>query len=250
MPAAQDIGDNIDGRVKKAVEMFVSQLGMAERVLDIGCGTGGIALHLQVVLKAGEVFGVDLVEERVSAAQARGVKAIRLDLDQDGDIPLESGHFDAIFCGDIIEHLTDRDRFLDEISRLLTDRGICVLTTPNLAMWVNRFALLLGWQPFATMVSLRHNVGRPVLSQAHGGGGHSLQLFTLKSLRELLALHGFSVTGAYGVGIGEMELGVNALIERPLYKAFAGAVYPIDRLLSMRASLAPELVVSFRKATK
>ena len=62
-------------------------------------------------------------------------------------LPYDSGYFDAIFAGEIIEHMTDDMFFLAECKRILKKNGILLLTTPNLVSLRNRIRKLFG--PFS-----------------------------------------------------------------------------------------------------
>lgn len=115
-------------------------------------------------------------------------------------IDLFSENFDLVYCGEIIEHLTDPDHLLDEVYRVLKCGGLLIITTPNLAGWINRLLLFLGYQPFATEVSYRFDVGKPCLIRRKEMAGH-LRAFTAKSLKELLVMHGFSDIKLYGAQI-------------------------------------------------
>ncbi|MDP2937381.1 MAG: class I SAM-dependent methyltransferase [Dehalococcoidia bacterium] len=242
----REVGADIDGRVKKAARLFQKHLGRAERLLDIGCGVGGVGLYLQEVLSAKEVYGVEISESRVAAAQQRGIKAVQRDFNQE-PLPFDDNSFDAIFCGEIIEHLVDPDHLLDEIHRALTPQGVCVLTTPNLANWYNRIALALGWQPFDTSVSFRHEVGRPKFLVGDYGCRDHLRVFTYRALRELLSVHDFTVVDVAGVSLSEVFVGRGDWSSKPTRALLFWALYPLDRLLSLSTSLGTRVVVAFKK---
>ncbi|MFQ5879350.1 MAG: class I SAM-dependent methyltransferase [Dehalococcoidia bacterium] len=238
---ALDSPPPIDGRVRKAESLFRKHLGHGRRLLDIGCSDGGIAAFLGQALGAEEVRGVEVSPRWVELAHRRGVEAAVFDVES-GPLPYTSGSFDAIFCGEIIEHLVDPDHLLDEIRRLLTPQGLCVLTTPNLAAWVNRVALALGYQPFSCGVSFRHDVGRMLaLGSASPVLGH-LRVFSHRALKELLSTHGFRIVDMAGLSTLEtMES-----VPRGRLGLLLRLVHPLDRLLSLRTSLALDLVVAIR----
>jgi len=244
--ALRETGADIDGRVKKAARFFAKHLTTPNKLLDIGCGVGTVALYLKDALKAREAYGVEIPQSRAEAAKAKGVRALRLDLDQEG-IAFPDSSFDAIFCGEVIEHLVDPDRLLDEIGRVLSPKGLCVLTTPNLANWYNRVALALGWQPFDTSVSFRHEVGRPkFLVGAYGCRDH-LRVFTYRALRELLSVHDFTVVDVAGVSLSEVFVGRGDWNGKRTRTLLFWTLYPLDRLLSLSPSLGTRVVVAFRK---
>ncbi|MCU1349485.1 MAG: SAM-dependent methyltransferase, partial [Acidobacteria bacterium] len=123
--------------------------------------------------------------------------------------------------------------------RLLSPAGICVLSTPNLASWCNRGALLFGYQPFLSEVSVRFAPGRPRFAQAEKGGGH-LRIFTHRALREFVTLHGFEIVAEQGIGIFDLgEPPGSALMRR--------VMGPIDALLTRVPSLACDSMLALRR---
>ncbi len=101
-----------------------------KRVLDIGCGTGyGSALLAET---ASFVQGIDYSPEAISYCAAhyvspslefRCLRAEEMHYDRE---------FDAAVSFQVIEHLSDADRFLDTISAAVRRGGMIYLTTPNL----------------------------------------------------------------------------------------------------------------------
>lgn len=166
------------------------------KVLDIGCGDGSFSMLVKDYLTNPELYGVDISEEAVLIALNRGVHAYQVNVDKE-TLPFENEFFDGVFCGEVIEHLYDPDHLLDEIYRVLRKKGICVLTTPNLASWYNRIFLLLGYQPLFTEVSLRHGVGHPFPFLPFG----HIRAFTLRALSELARIHKFKIVSKIGTGI-------------------------------------------------
>jgi GT2 family glycosyltransferase/tetratricopeptide (TPR) repeat protein/2-polyprenyl-3-methyl-5-hydroxy-6-metoxy-1,4-benzoquinol methylase len=101
----------------------------ARRVLDIGCGAGRLGEALKARQDA-EVVGIELND--VAAECARG----RLDEVHVGDAEtidpgFAAGSFDAIVCGDILEHLREPDRLLRRARQWLRPEGRLVASIPN-----------------------------------------------------------------------------------------------------------------------
>ncbi len=166
--------------ILKALEM----LGPVRRILDVGCGDGSLSSML--ARSSEQVAGIEVSMEACRIAHSRGVGVTRADVENYA-FPFQPESFDVVVAGEVIEHMTDPDEFLQEVARVLMPRGHCILTTPNLASWYNRLLLLLGYQPHHTDVSFWHNVGKlhPLVD---GASGH-LRVFTLRALKELLAIH-------------------------------------------------------------
>jgi len=181
-------------RFQRIIELAKSR--RAEVLLDIGCADGNTTIVLKTVLGAKEVYGIELVPEYVELASKKGIKVLQSDVDY-SDIPLPDRYCDAIFCGEIIEHLLNVEHFLREINRVLKPGGFCILTTPNLACWYNRLALLGGFQPYITWVPWGHflvkglgcrDAGRPGFSP--GGPRPHISVMTVRAIRELISSSG------------------------------------------------------------
>jgi glycosyltransferase involved in cell wall biosynthesis len=148
------------------------------RVLDIGAGPGGLATEL---LKKGcEVTVVDQFAARVDSDK---VRVIRQDLD--ADLNFDVSQHDVLLMLDIIEHLRQPERFLEQLRQQFGyERKTLVLTTPNIAFIVQRLMLLLG----------QFNYGKAgILDSTH------TRLFTFRTLRRLLSDEGFRIKEIKGV---------------------------------------------------
>ena len=248
--ASSPRGGYIDGRIMKTEALFARHLpGPPRRLLDVGCGVGAITAYLGDRLRVGEVCGVDIAGERVEAARRAGVEAYPCELNEEA-LPFPDGHFDAVFCGEVIEHLVDPDHMLDEIGRVLAPGGVCVLTTPNLASWPNRLGLLLGWQPFYTSVSLRHDAGRPRLLTSDFECLDHLRVFTWGALREVLRLHGFRVLKVSGASLLDGLPPSRSPFGDSFRQFLLRAASPLDWALSRVPSLAIRVIVAFTPATE
>ena len=150
-------------------------------------------------------------------------------------VPFSNNYFDAVFAGEIIEHLYNPDHLLAETYRVLKLKGIFVLTTPNLASIHNRLALLLVFQPFNVMVSLNNSVGHLGFS-ASGAAPDHIRFFTLRSLKELLKLHKFEIL--------EVKGSCAMLPEDMMFKRVVRAV---DKFLTMFPGLSYRVIIEARK---
>ncbi|MGD0250022.1 MAG: methyltransferase domain-containing protein [Thermoplasmata archaeon] len=99
---------------------------------------------------------------------------------------------------EVLEPVWDPDATIEAVYRVIRPGGYLVLTTPNLSSLVNRFALLLGFQPLGTEVSTRRTFGNPGPKQV---AGH-LRIFTYKALKEFVRFYGFRIERAYTSALG------------------------------------------------
>jgi 2-polyprenyl-3-methyl-5-hydroxy-6-metoxy-1,4-benzoquinol methylase len=143
-------------------------VGSNRRVLDVGCSSGYLARPL--VERGCTVVGIEQDEAAAEAARAVCVEVLVGDVET-LELPFELGSFDVVLCGDLIEHLREPEPFLARMRPLLRDDGRLVLTTPNVANWSVRLALLAGRWRYTE---------RGILDRTH------VHLFTRRTLVEAL----------------------------------------------------------------
>ncbi len=165
------------------------------RLLDCGCGDGELTRELADRAGVAEAWGVETVDHRVRAAEARGIRIAPIDLN--GRLPFEDGHFDIIHANQLLEHLHGTDDFLREVHRLVKPGGYVLLSTNNLASWHNVISLVLGMQPPPMHVSSEVIVGNaldPYRNTRFGSREDShLRIFSYQALADLCRHHGFRI---------------------------------------------------------
>ena len=121
-------------------DMVARRLTVETRVLDLGCGRGGVLERLHG--RAGLVVGLDpdwrsLVEHRTGAlALSEGV-AERL--------PYADDSFDLVCCSWVLEHLPAPERAFSEVARVLRGGGRFVFLTPNMHHPLLTLNRAFGW---------------------------------------------------------------------------------------------------------
>jgi 2-polyprenyl-3-methyl-5-hydroxy-6-metoxy-1,4-benzoquinol methylase len=122
----------VEQRTRDAV---LVDLCLGQRVLDLGCVGNGVhppwQLHGQLAAVAAEIVGVDYEAAGVKVMRAAGYDVIEADISGDIGEILARAPFDVVIAGELIEHLdAPIDVFL-VASKVLTSRGVLVITTPN-----------------------------------------------------------------------------------------------------------------------
>lgn len=114
---------------KVRIQVFsdmVGRLGKELSVLDVGCGNGFIG---EQIWKMGNlVTCVDLPKVAVLAHKRRFLLVVGADAEL---LPFASNSFDVVLASEIIEHLWNPDKFLDEAFRVLKDNGHLIIATPE-----------------------------------------------------------------------------------------------------------------------
>jgi demethylmenaquinone methyltransferase / 2-methoxy-6-polyprenyl-1,4-benzoquinol methylase len=105
-----------------------------ERLLDLGCGTGDLALGAGRKTPAGLIVGADFTLPMLALARKRpGAERAHWVLADAQFLPFASGAFDAVVSGFLMRNVSDLDAVLGEQRRLLrpeSGRMICLDTTP------------------------------------------------------------------------------------------------------------------------
>ncbi len=109
---------------------WAAQLAADKRILDAGCG---LAYGTELLMRAGAsaATGVDVSAATVEAARAQVGDDVELARADVTALPFDSDSFDLVVCFEVIEHVAQPDRGLDELARVLAPGGILALSSPN-----------------------------------------------------------------------------------------------------------------------
>ncbi len=94
------------------------------KLLDYGCGTGGLTQTLGMF---GDVLGVDGNEEAISYCRKRGLQNIKQITSTN---ELQNETFDFVGSFDVLEHVHDDVGLIKEFYRILKPNGLLLLTVP------------------------------------------------------------------------------------------------------------------------
>jgi 2-polyprenyl-3-methyl-5-hydroxy-6-metoxy-1,4-benzoquinol methylase len=169
----------VGGRLAKTVASFEDRRDL-NRWLDVGCGAGTL-----VEIAAGrgwEATGTEVSEAPVRLLRERGFDVLHGELI---DLDLPQGGFDVVSMIEVVEHLAEPDKMLEEVARLLRPGGALYLTTPNAR---GASARILG---------MRWSVLAPP---------EHLQLFSLSGIRTALVRCGLVVVKTRTHAVNPAEL--------------------------------------------
>lgn len=101
-----------------------------QRILDIGCGSGA---YLEPLSKfASKVVGIDICEDYLEEARQNfWRKNVSLALMSAEKLAFKEGSFDAVILIETLEHISDDEKAIKEIYRVLKLGGQLIITAPN-----------------------------------------------------------------------------------------------------------------------
>ncbi|NJL52617.1 MAG: methyltransferase domain-containing protein [Hydrococcus sp. SU_1_0] len=150
-------------------------IGNNKRVVDFGCATGYFA-HLLAQQQC-VVTGVEINPEAAKAAEKYCQEVIVADLDFVAvQEILAEGEFDVAIFGDVLEHLRNPWKVLQDTKQILKEDGYVVASIPNIAHGAIRLALLQGRFEYTEL---------GILDNTH------LRFFTRKTVEDLLENSGY-----------------------------------------------------------
>jgi len=153
----------------------------ASVALDVGCG-GGL-LTEEVAAMGFSVTGIDPSARSLEIARAHAAtRQLEIDyrLGFGHDLPFEKESFDAVFCCDVLEHVSDWDAVIRDIARVLRSGGVFMYDTINRTFASKLRSIMIAqkwkwtryappdthvWEMFITPDEIAESVGRHGLVQ-------------------------------------------------------------------------------------
>lgn len=168
--------DNIPPSILGAIGWFYDDIKENTTFLDFGCSTGYYGAYIKEH-KNCKVYGVEISDDKKEAEKVLdGVYSF--DIDADWPKAIYERKYDAVFFGDVIEHLKDPELALKKTIKLLKFGGCVFISTPNVAHMSVRLELMGGGFEYESM---------GILDNTH------LKYFTLSTLQRICASAGYDI---------------------------------------------------------
>jgi methionine biosynthesis protein MetW len=173
-------------------------------VLDVGCADGKFGAFLKKT-KGCTVFGIEKNRKSAHKASKRLKKVFCTDIERPLR-QLRGTSFDVIVLADVLEHTREPSKILKNFSGFLKQRGMVIVSVPNIANFFVRKDILLGKFEYAK---------EGILDENH------LRFFTLKEMKKMLESTGYRI-----VKIKATRNALrNMLMQKIFQKVGLGAVY-------------------------
>jgi 2-polyprenyl-6-hydroxyphenyl methylase / 3-demethylubiquinone-9 3-methyltransferase len=111
--------------------------GEGDVLLDIGCGGGLMAPYVEGYAHV----GVDLVASSLGVAARHGVLPVQADA---RELPFKDEAVAVVLAGEVFEHVTELDRVVAEVARVLRPGGVLIFDTINDTAWARVSLVTVG----------------------------------------------------------------------------------------------------------
>lgn len=124
------------GNTFSKIEKFLPVLKGNEKIIDIGCGHGGVSSEL--IKRGFEVYGVEINDEAIISLEEKGFKVFKKDINKPLNIEEK---FDIVLILDVLEHLFDPFFLLNEAKKITKQGGAIIINVPLYFDILDRFKI-------------------------------------------------------------------------------------------------------------
>jgi 2-polyprenyl-6-hydroxyphenyl methylase/3-demethylubiquinone-9 3-methyltransferase len=131
--------------IANRIHEFYSYRSKDIRILDVGCGAGFLSNLL--ASEGFQVTAIDISKSSLEVAQSRDLTQAVSYLQADAyELPFEDGTFDVVTSTDFLEHVSEPQRVIAEISRVIKPSGFFFFHTFN-KNWLSKLLVIksLEW---------------------------------------------------------------------------------------------------------
>ncbi len=153
----------------------------ATRILEYGFGNGGEISHF---LSLGwEVEGTELSDD--NCKNLSNLLKIKTYKTIDHNVPVENNYYDAVYSNQVLEHVSDPTKLLNEFNRILKPGGELILSFPNF----NCMQRIIFREKWRGMEAPRH-----------------LHFFTKDTTKKILKKSGFKIDHLSSVSLSLVDI--------------------------------------------
>lgn len=130
------------------------------KLIDIGCGSCEMSIYARNI--GYSVTSIDISDRDLKLARELGFDSIKVDLNK--PLPFSDNIFDGVLMLEVIEHIINAEKLIEEIGRILKSGGFLIMTTPNHAYYKRRIKAIHGREPDDEGYHYRFFVKRKLLN--------------------------------------------------------------------------------------
>lgn len=119
----------------------------SDKVLDIGCGDGATLDWIKCLGKCNKTFGIEISAEPFLISKTKIDYSLNINIENERNF-FPGEKFDLILVLDVLEHLIDPWKFLEMIRSRLNEKGVLIVSIPNIRHYsiIENLVLLGKWE--------------------------------------------------------------------------------------------------------
>jgi SAM-dependent methyltransferase len=227
------VSPEVTSRVHAEKVKGVARFARGSQILDAGCGDGKVSSELARI--GFRVVGCDRSLRQVRLCKARA-KRVGVSLDvcvaSLTHLPFNTSSFETVCCLDVLEHVLEFSRALQELCRVTSVGGALVLAVPGISHYLVYDRLLLKSPASQFLLQKLTNEG-----PAEAGHSH-VQTIVPGMIGERLEELGLEVDSAVNVSLLSTYL---ETIRNVLSALGYGQCWPIEKLIDSDLKIAKHL---------
>ena len=142
-----------------------SQINLGQKILDIGTGTGKIALDAaKIVGDRGKVIGVDISAQMLALARNKAHTAkleVEFQLADAESLDYPVGYFDRILCANTFPWIENKPATLNLWHSLLKSNGLIAVHTPADTAYIGAVVLRKVLEKYGITMEASNRIGSP-----------------------------------------------------------------------------------------
>lgn len=127
-------------RYAQYIKLLSPKIKGKVKILDIGCYNGSLT---DLLPKTVEYLGIDFDESALKIAESKGLKVIKFNL-HNVELILKD-KFDIIVVAEVLEHLLNPGKLMEQVKNLLGNDGVVLISVPNENTLYHRLMSVLGF---------------------------------------------------------------------------------------------------------
>ncbi|MFN8354364.1 MAG: class I SAM-dependent methyltransferase [Spirosomataceae bacterium] len=96
-----------------------------KRILDVGCGDGGMCVYFKQHFPDAHIVGIDISEKSIQIAQDRGLANCEFFVTDGHTLPFDDHSFDLVVVAGVLMHIQQehQEAYIQEMHRVLMPKG-------------------------------------------------------------------------------------------------------------------------------
>ena len=125
------------GNTFKKIKSMLPELRGKEKIIDIGCGHGGVCHYL--IDQGYDVTGIEINDDAIKSLQEKGYNVLKKDITKGFDIYEK---YDLVLILDVLEHVFDPVFLISEAIKITAKNGSIIISVPLYFDLLDRLKIL------------------------------------------------------------------------------------------------------------